>query len=351
MRALSVLPVLALLSLAGCQGLRIGTSSDPGVDIGAGKGLRAEVVMDGLTNPSFVSFAPDGALTVCDTGNGRVVVLRDGEEIEWVSGMTTEYWKVDKATGAKRYRLGPLAAVWVGDTLAVTDAGLADGFETIRFYDAPGGPADGVATNSVPATTFDAADAGEGNLCGLSVSPDGGTVYVAGQGYDGMSWTLRCDVATRRLRPFLSADAAGIAVNSPMQTLPWDGDSLLVLYSGAGGTEDGLLVQWSLRTGAPLAQWTLPGLADPMGMARIPGTDELAIVDNRWSLTAVGAGRLGRVGLTAGGGEADVEILADQLEGPVACAFGPDGRLYVTTLGAEFDKGLGQVLAIRGIGR
>ena len=97
------------------------------------------------------------------------------------------------------------------------------------------------------------------------------------------------------------------------------------------------------------AQWTLPGLADPMGMDRIPGTDRLAVVDNRWSLTAVGAGKLGSVTLTEGGGEAGVDILAEGLEGPVSCAFGPDGRLYVTTLGAAFDKDLGQVLAISGV--
>lgn len=349
MRVLTVLPVLALCSLAACTSTRGGTApQSPVAGIGDAT-LRTEVVMDGLNNPSFVSFAPDGALTVCDTGNGRVLVRRGGETIEWVSGMTTEYWKVDKATGEKRYELGPLAAVWVGDTLAVTDAGLLDGMETIRFYDAPGGPHDGCSTNSVPPTTYDPADGGEGNLCGLSVSPCGRWIYVAGQGSDAMSWVLRCDTTTGRLKPFLSADAEGITVNSPMQTLPWHDGTLLVLYSGAGGKEDGLLVQWSIRTGKPLAQWTLPGLADPMGMDRIPGTDELAVVDNRWSLTAVGAGRLGRVRLTPGGGEADVEILADQLQGPVACAFGPDGRLYVTTLGTEFDKGLGQVLAISGV--
>ena len=34
--------------------------------------------------------------------------------------------------------------------------------------------------------------------------------------------------------------------------------------------------------------------------------------------------------------------------GPVACAFGPDRRLYVAELGEMFDQGKGRIVAISG---
>ena len=43
--------------------------------------------------------------------------------------------------------------------------------------------------------------------------------------------------------------------------------SVLVLYSGAGGTEDGLVVRWSAE-GTPVEQWTLPGIVDRQKIQR-----------------------------------------------------------------------------------
>ncbi|MHC5019052.1 MAG: hypothetical protein ACYTGX_02850 [Planctomycetota bacterium] len=365
MRTTTLLPA-SLLSLvaviAGC-----GTETPPAApgpfegtptDIqltAAAAGFEARLIKGGLNNPSSVAFSPDGKqVAVCDSGNGQVLIgtLAGQSAYATLSGFDTEHWKVKKDEQGKvvseSFKLGPLSAVWVGGEFAVTDAGKPDGAETIRFYpEAKGSASLGTATNAVAPTTKEAADKGEGNLTGMAVAGDNDTIYVCGQGFDGKSWVLKAQRSTRKLEPLLSADDHGIGVNSPMQCLVWDDDHLLVLYSGKGGAQDGTIVKWQLSTQKPVAQWTLDGLVDPMGMARIPHTDDLAVVDNNWALTKVNAGSLARVTLHDGG-KADVTPLATGLRGPVSCAFGPDGRLWITQLGPEFDKGLGELLAVSG---
>ena len=312
-------------------------------------GLHAYIACKGLTNPSGVAVSSKDVLTVCDSGNGRVVTVVDGEITDYITDFPTEYWKVGKDGAPNRFKLGPLSALWVGDRLVVTNSGLADGADHVCIFDKSGKASDGAASNPIAKTSDDAADKGEGNFTGLSLSPDGKTVWVCGQGADAKSWLCSLDVASNKLEGFASADDNGIAINSPMDTLPWKDGQVLCLYSGAGGKEDGMLVAWSIETKKPVAQWKLPGLVDPMGMARKPNTDELLIVDNNWSLTEVQKGKLARVTLPDGGGDAKVEILTSELYGPVDCCFSKSGTLYVAVLGEEYDKDKGAVLAIDGL--
>lgn len=337
--------VIALLAIA-----LAGPAGAEELDLGLKGGLKGRLVLGGLTNPSSVSFSPGGVLTVCDSGNGQVLLVKDGKAEKYITGFETEYWKVDAETGAKRFKLGPLSSVWVDDkTLAVTNAGLGDGKENVLFFSGAGTAADGKGTNSVGPTSDDAKDKGEGNLTGLSVSEDGGTVFVAGQGSDAKSWILSVDVAGKKLAGLASADAAGIEINSPMATIPWNKQSILALYSGAGGKDDGLIVQWNIKSGEVIKKWTLPGLTDPMGFARVPDSRSLVVVDNNWALTEVKAGRLARVNLVKDAEEAKVRVVSEGLRGPVSCVFGPDGDLYIAQLGTEFDKDKGQVVAVSGI--
>ena len=129
----------------------------------------------------------------------------------------------------------------------------------------------------------------------------------------------------------------------------WDDDTVYVLYSGAGGKADGTVVLWDAKTKKPKARWTLPGIIDPMGMANIPGTKDFVVVDNNWGLEKVNPGRLARITLGDGGGAATVTMIGAKLMGPTSCAFGPDGKLYVSLLGPEFDANKGSVVAINGI--
>ena len=340
---------LCLVSLMAVSAVATSGSAED-IDLGLKKQYTARMVLGGLSNPSSVSFSSDGALTVCDSANGNVLLVKNGKAEPYITGFTTEYWKVDAETGTKRFKLGPLSAVWVGKTLAVTNAGLGDGAENVLFFDEAGTAADGQATNAVGPTTDDVKDKGEGNLTGLSVSEDGNTLFVCGQGADAKSWVLSVDVASRKLSGLVSADEAGVETNSPMATLPLNKTMLLALYSGAGGKDDGLIIQWNIKKKEIVRKWALPGLTDPMGFARVPGTrNSLVVVDNNWSLTEVKAGRLARVNLSRDAEEAKVRIISEGLSGPVSCAFGPEGDLYIAQLGSEFDKDKGQVVAVSGI--
>lgn len=321
--------------------------ADEPIDIGLTIPYTASVVVDGLNNPSCVTFRPDGTLTVCDSGNGRVILVKDGEVTDYITGFATEYWKVDADTGTKRFKLGPLSAVWIDqDTLAVTNAGAGDGAETVMFYSGPGTADSGKATNPIGPTTDDAKDKGEGNLTGLSLTGDGSTLYVAGQGADAATWILSADVASRKLSTAFSADKAGIDVNSPMATIVEDNGEVLALYSGAGGKDDGMIVRWDPKTGKPSGSWKLPGLTDPMGFARMPNQDFLVVVDNNWSLTEVKDGRAAAVVLREGSDEAEVQVVANKLKGPVSCVFGPTGEFFIAQLGAQFDSDQGQIVKI-----
>lgn len=345
------LTLTAATALAGCRNMEAARDNlrTKAVDVGLAPGFTAVPIVTGLNNPSGVTFSPTGVLTVCDTGNGRVITVEDGTVHDHITGFRTEYWKDDPVTKVRRFQLGPLSAVWLGTRkLAVTDGGQLDGHESIAFFKGPGTADQGKRTNAVGPTTDLLADQGEGNLTGMARGPGGRHIYVCGQGSDARSWILRCDVKDRKLWTFASADVENIDVNSPMQCLvsPWR--TLLVLYSGTGGKPDGKIAEWDLDTGALRRQWDLPGLVDPMGMDFIPGSKDLAVVDNNWALTHVKPGQLARVTLPATSGDAEVTILAKDMRGPTSCAFGPDGRLYVAELGRQFDKKLGRVIAISG---
>jgi len=357
MRLDAALLLTPLALLAGCGG---GDDHDHDHDgehahsvvengLGLAEGLSAESVAMGLQNPSFVSFSSTGQLTISNSGRGEVLVQNDDGEFDpIVEGLPTEFWKVNREDGTERFQLGALAALWLPDGgLVVSNGGLKDGEDHLVFYDADGEKVG--ESNAIPPTSDDDLDNGEGNFCGFSVSPDGSTLFVAGQGADAKTWTLACDLESRELTGLASADDAGIEINSPMHTQPLGDDRLLVLYSGAGGKDDGLFVEWDLTDGSVAAQWTLPGLTDPMGFAPLPSGDGYAVVDNNWALTEVLDGRIAKVTLPEGGGAAEVEIVATKVPGPVACAFGPDGKLYVALLGEQFDMEQGEVIAVSGM--
>jgi hypothetical protein len=343
---LKLLPVLALVLLTGC----ITVPAAPEIrdlDIGLGHTYRAAVVAEDLNNPSSVSFRPGtGALTIADSGNGRVVMIEKGKRVTLIDGFATEYWK--KLPTGDLYKIGPLATHWLDkNNLVIAEGGRADGEDVMAWYSLTNGkPALEAESNRIPPGSDDKLDLGEGNYIGLG--PDGDNLWVCCHGFDKKSWVARLNLKEKKLELLLSADDHGIEVNSPMQALPWRGN-LLVLYSGAGGKDDNLLVEWDLKALKPKHQWKLEGLTDPMGMAFLPGAKEptLVVTDNNWDLNKVQSGRLALVKLGSNGPQ--VKIIADKLPGPVSCAFGPDRKLYVACLGPEFDKNKGLVIAIEGL--
>ena len=353
----TLLLIAVALLLVGCaSGFRRETIPDlRNIDIGLRGELRAHVVAEGLCNPSHVSFNPNGgALTICDSGNGRMLLV-DRTMGELLTGMPTEYWKRISIT-ENFYKVGPLFALWLdAENFAVGDGGQVDGKETVAFFryagpKATSPPALHGRTNALPPNSDPPmpTDPGEGNFVGPVLAPDGNTIYACSHGNDEKSWIVKIDVKARTLAPLFSSDEQGIKTNAPMQCLLVR-DNLLILYAGAGGVEEGMVVEYDLKTYKVVDQWRLPGLIDPMGIAPIPGVvDEYIVTDNNWDLTSVKNGKLARVRLLPRRG-AEVEIIADAVKGPVYCAFGPDRRLYVTCLGEMYDRDKGLVIAIGGI--
>lgn len=343
---IKLIPLAALL-FAGCVANTPQKTVAPDlapVDVGAAEPLKTTLVARNLSNPTHISFRPgDGALTVCDSANGRVLLI-DAKTAVLAESMQTEYWKKISPT-ENYYKIGPLFCLWLGEAeYAIGDGGGPDGKEVVKFFGKSAGETNALA----PTQPDNKADLGEGNFVGPVRSKDGKTIYAASHGNDAKSWIVSIDVKTRKLEHFISSDEAGVEVNAPMQCLIVR-DRLLVLYSGAGGKDDSRAVEYDLKSRKPVDQWALPGLADAMGIAPIPGKpDEYAVVDNNWDLKSVKKGKLARVKL-APGKDAEIKVLADNLRGPVHCAFGPDGRLYIACLGTMFDETNGEVIAVSGI--
>jgi|GEM_PF-1309991 len=325
---------------------------------GLSEGYSVSVAFDGgLNNPSDISFSPAGTPTIADSGNGRVLLVEDGKLVEAITGFDTEFWKGNPDA----FKVGPLSAVWVDEeTLAVTDGGKKDGQETVNLYymkdgkfgdgNAYSDDASKIFSNPV-STDHNAGWTNEGNLCGMCADDLGANIYVCGQGSDDKTLVLHMDVASFEMKPLLSADEHDIAINSPMETLITSEGNLLVLYSGAGGVADGLMVLWDLETLKPIAQYDLGkhGINDPMSMALVQGTDATyAVVDNNWALDKVQPGTLSLVTLKADS-MVEVETIATKLEGPVACAFDQGGDLWITQLGSMFDQNKGNVIVVSGI--
>lgn len=319
------------------------------------EGMTAYVQLANLPNPAGLAFRSEGVLMVC--AGDAIHIAHEMHTHVAMSGFTTQFWKDADGEANDRFRHGPISIVYLPDgTAVVSDAGLTDGEDQLLIY--PPGATDrsqAVATGGV---------ATEGNLMGLCVAADGTTVYACGQGSDEKTWIIACDTAAEAptLELFFSADEHGITANSPMQAILWNDNTLLVLYQDdATGDDpeiknDGLLVAWNLETLAPISQWSLPELNDPMGMARIPGTDDLVVVAHNWTnANETLPGKLARVTLPNDGtvpGEpipADVTVLSESLRGPVSCLFDDEGKLYISQLGPTIDGTEGVVLAVEGI--
>ena len=128
----ALLPLMALMTACGVRTSDDGAGVGSPLLIGMADGFSASSVLTGLNNPSGISFSGKGELTVCDSGNGQVILFVDGKPTNHITGFPTEYWKVNAEAGTKAFGLGPLSAVWLGDTLAVTTAGAKDGEETVH---------------------------------------------------------------------------------------------------------------------------------------------------------------------------------------------------------------------------
>ncbi|MDH5643888.1 MAG: hypothetical protein OEY63_06775 [Gemmatimonadota bacterium] len=356
--------------------------ADRAIDIDfAVKGLTAKVVVEGLKNPHGLAFHPKtDALTVCDSGNGRVLIVDDGKLVEFATGFGTETsgGKGDMAAGENEYLIGPLSICWENfgrvPRLAVLDSGAPAGGEAVVFFEGPG-PRYGTGDPTMP--WRDPSGSGldmDGNFTGLCLSV-AHVYYFLSTTNDAQTRLMCLDTRDQQIRPWISSDEAGIKTNTPVQ-LRLVNHELRGLYMGEEGKSDGLMVFWMETNPDPEESWKLKGLVDPVGFDQFPELDrelapgrgdiepadgevpgdaaapEMERFVRRFVVVARGKSRgkgiLARVTLNKGT-EANIEPLAEGLPDPTHCAFGPDGKLYISCMGSERDKDKGIVIAVEGI--
>ncbi len=298
--------------------------------------ITAEVVVEGLNNPSGVAVQPEtGVVFVADSGNYQVVMIDGGE----AKPVITDFPKDVYGKGPK-VNIGPLGLLFLDkNTLVVGGGGQPDGEELLRVYKLP---EDGKA---IKADAMDASFAlpeteeikGEGNFYALA--SDGNHVYVTCNGDDTKGWVSRATIkdgtlvdyerylatkeATEVDAPvgiaFSPEKQGGYLVVGQMGEISIPGDSLLTFYDA-----DSKKMRMNIET----------GLHDicAVGYSK---RDYLYVLDYAWADTTQG----GLFQIVADK-ETDNGIRAEKLaslDKPTAMAFGADGSLYVTVIGEAED--------------
>jgi DNA-binding beta-propeller fold protein YncE len=238
----------------------------------------------------------------------------------------------------------------------VGDGGQRDGAEIVRIYTVGAQPlttdkvrkAEDMTSFSTPIAAGPDSLRGEGNFHGIALL--GATVFVTCNGDDSKGWIARLELdlkkpAPLKLTPFIKSKEL-TDTKAPMgATITPDGKLLVCQFGGHTTRADSLLTFYDPQTGR-LEKMLPADLRDLTGVAYSPKTGKLYGVDFSWAEPAKG----GLFRLEIVGEEVRAERLA-ALDRPTALAFSPDGKLYVTVIGANPEKGkrTGQLLVFEGL--
>lgn len=304
--------------------------------------FKTETVVDGLTNPSGVTIQPEtGHVFVADSGAGRVIRVVDGKAEDVITDFPADIY----GKGPK-YQIGPLGLAFLDKkTLVVGGGGQPDGDELLRVYEIPEAGEEAIKADKMKASFKLAAEGeevkGEGNFYALAVTED--AVYATSNGDDTKGWIARAARKGTELSDFkrwlptkekVELDApVGITVSTggsqnylvvgQMGEITVPKDSLITFYNASDGEK-----RLNLET----------GLFDITALAystKERGTKkQLYALDFAWMETKEGG--LFRIVKDKESDDKSAikarKILS--LDKPTAMAFGEDGTLYITVIGA-----------------
>jgi len=280
-------------------------------------------VAAGLDNPTDVVVLDDGSLLVAESGAGRVVRVSDAGEVSpLIDGFALGTFFP--------YDIGPLAVAVRGDgSLVVGEGGESIGRERVSFFAGDGSDA-GVAA-LVPISG--------GDFRAVVIEPAGGDLYIA-------------SASTNRV---FRAAAGGGGFGEPAAfvadtTLPPIGfDSPWALAIDADGN---LLIGFADVDAGGIARLATSG-GDEAGSAEMIYTSARMVTGiavrpadgvvffSEFSAARPDDARIARFR------DGQVEtFFGGDLVGPTSIAFGQEGELYVTTLGATPNADSGSVLRL-----
>lgn len=317
-------------------------------------GPKAEVVADGLDNPSGVAVQPGtGHVFIASHTGVHRLDPKTGKLTAEVTGYpdpTDVYGKGPK------YAIGPLGLSFLDqNTLVVGGGSRKDGEELVRIFKVGDEPASAPQKESAASKTLgpipmsDQTIKGEGNFYGVVATANG--IFVTCNGDDTKGWVakaavrdgkigkLKLTIATKEATEVdapgpitTSKSGKGVLVGQIGEvTVP--GDSLVTIYSPNGK------MQRNLTT----------GLNDIAGIAWSPA-GKLFATDFSWVDAKEGglySVALGKKDAT----EAKTKKLLS-LDKPTGIAFDADGNAYIAVFGTAAegsDKPAGQILKVSGL--
>lgn len=305
---------------------------------------KIDVLLEGLKNPCGVAVQPEtGDVFVSESAAGKVirVVGRAAEDVIVNSPMDV-YGKGPK------YDIGPLGITFLEkERLVVADGGFPDGEEYVRVYNVPntGQPAleydDCTKVGPVAATEEMKA---EGNFYGVAAND--AAIFITCNGDDAKGWVAKVDILGTRFGDLARYIATKEAVNldAPVGiTISPRGQVVIGQMGEITVENDSKLTFYNTKTGKMLLDIDT-GLHDIAALTYSP-KGHLYALDFAWIDTTQGG--LFRLDDDGEGGVNPVKITA--IDKPTAMAFGPDGSLYITLIGAVDEGqqvGYGQLIRL-----
>lgn len=304
---------------------------------------RAEVVLNGLNNPSGVAIQPEtGIVFIADSGNHQIVKLVDGKAEAVITDFPSDVYGKGPMVN-----IGPLGLLFLTkNTLVVGGGGLPDGEELLRVYELAddGKPikADAMKTSFKLAETDDVK--GEGNFYALAAMPD--AIFVTCNGDDTKGWVSKATLKDNSVEGFerylatkeatevdapvgITVSPDGYLVVGQMGEINVPSDSLITFYD-AGSKEMLLNIKTDLHDIAAVA-YSKRG--------------QMYVLDYAWADPTQG-GLFQIVEDEKSDNGIRTKKLAS-LDKPTAMAFDSSGNLFVTVIGEAADaNSKGQLIKI-----